>query len=244
VAVISQEFARHFFAGRNPVGLSFSTYNKQLYRVIGVTQDVRHYSREKPDRWFYLCELQAQKRTSFFSTRFLVRARSSRMVSAAGLRTAVLAEDKTLRIDEVATAEDLFDRTLDQDRLIETLAWGFGVLALVLAAVGLYGLLSYEVTRRTGEIGIRMAVGAGKGDILTLVLREVALVAGIGFVMGAAGSAALARMAEGLVFGIKAGDLRIELAAAAILAVVVLSSAWLPARRAALTDPMSALRNE
>jgi predicted permease len=243
-AVISQEFARHFFAGRNPVGLSFSTYDKQLYRVIGVTQDVRHYSREKPDRWFYLCELQAQKRTSFFSTRFLVRARSSRMVSAAGLRTAVLAEDKTLRIDEVATAEDLFDRTLDQDRLIETLAWGFGVLALILAAVGLYGLLSYEVTRRTGEIGIRMAVGAGKGDILTLVLREVALVAGIGFVVGAAGSAALARMAEGLVFGIKAGDLRIELAAAAILAVVVLSSAWLPARRAALTDPMAALRSE
>jgi ABC-type antimicrobial peptide transport system permease subunit len=89
-----------------------------------------------------------------------------------------------------------------------------------------------------------MAVGAGKGDILTLVLREVALVAGIGFVVGAAGSAALARMAEGLVFGIKAGDLRIELAAAAILAVVVLSSAWLPASRAALTDPMAALRSE
>jgi ABC-type antimicrobial peptide transport system permease subunit len=166
------------------------------------------------------------------------------VVNAADLRAAVLAEDKTLRVDEIATADDLFDRTVDQDRLIETLAWGFGVLALVLAAVGLYGLLSYEVTRRTGEIGIRMAVGAGKGDILTLVLREVALVAGIGFVMGAAGSAALARMAEGLVFGIKAGDLRIELAAAAILAVVVLSSAWLPARRAALTDPMSALRNE
>jgi hypothetical protein len=244
VAVISQEFARHFFAGRNPVGLSFSTYDKQLYRVIGVTQDVRHYSREKPDRWFYLCELQAQKRTSFFSTRFLVRARSSRMVSAAGLRAAVLAEGKTLRVDEIATADDLFDRTVDQDRLIETLAWGFGVLALILAAVGLYGLLSYEVTRRTGEIGIRMAVGAGKGDILTLVLREVALVAGIGFVVGAAGAAALARMAEGLVFGIKAGDLRVELAAAAILAVVVLSSAWLPARRAALTDPMAALRSE
>jgi predicted permease len=244
VAVISQEFARHFFAGRNPVGLSFLTWDKQLYRVIGVTQDVLHGSRDKPDRWFYLCELQTQKRTSFFSTRFVVRARSTRGVNAADLRAAVLAEDKTLRVDEIATADDLFDRTVDQDRLIETLAWGFGVLALVLAAVGLYGLLSYEVTRRTGEIGIRMAVGAGKGDILTLVLREVALVAGIGFVVGAAGSAALARMAEGLVFGIQAGDLRIELAAAAILAVVVLSAAWLPARRAALTDPMSALRTE
>ena len=244
VAVISQEFARHFFAGRNPVGLSFLTWDKQLYRVIGVTQDVLHGSRDKPDRWFYLCELQTRKRTSFFSTRLVVRARSNRGVNAADLRAAVLAEDKTLRVDEIATADALFDRTLDQDRLIETLAWGFGVLALVLAAVGLYGLLSYEVTRRTGEIGIRMAVGAGKGDILTLVLREVALVAGIGFVVGAAGAAALARMAEGLVFGIKAGDLRVELAAAAILAVVVLSAAWLPARRAALTDPMAALRSE
>jgi predicted permease len=244
VAIVSQEFARHFFAGRNPVGLSFSTYDKQLYRVIGVTEDVLRDSRDKPDRWFYLCELQTQKRTSFFSTRFVVRARSNRVVNAADLRAAVLAEDKTLRVDEIATADDLFDRTVDEDRLIETLAWGFGVLALVLAAVGLYGLLSFEVTRRTGEIGIRMAVGAQKGDIMRLVLREVALVAGIGFLVGAAGAAALARTVEGLVFGIQAGDPRVELAAAAILAVVVVSAAWLPARRAALTDPMSALRTE
>jgi predicted permease len=244
VAIVSQEFARHFFAGRNPVGLDFSTWDKKLYRVIGVTEDVRHYLREKPDPWFYLCELQAEERSQSFSTRFLVRARSNRAVNAADLRAAVMAEDKTLRVDEIATADELFDRTVDEDRLIETLAWGFGVLALVLAAVGLYGLLSYEVTRRTGEIGIRMAVGAQKGDIMRLVLWEVALVAGIGFVVGAAGSAALARMAEGLVFGIKAGDPRVELAAAAVLAVVVVSAAWLPARRAALTDPMSALRHE
>jgi predicted permease len=244
VAIISQEFARHFFAGRNPVGLSFSNWEKHLYRVIGVAEDLRHEVRDKPQRWFYLCELQTQKHPEVFSTRFLVRVRSPRVVSAAGSRAAILAEDKTLRIDEVATAEELFDRTLDEDRLIETLAWGFGALALVLAAVGLYGLLSFEVTRRTGEIGIRMAIGAGKGDILTLVLEECALVAGIGFAAGAAGAAALARTVEGLVFGIQAGDPRVELAAAAILAVVVLSAAWLPARRAALTDPMSALRNE
>src|SRR5271157_1831279 len=244
VAIISQEFARHFFAGRNPVGLSFSNWEKHLYRVIGVAEDLRHEVRDKPQRWFYLCELQTGKHPQVFSTRFLVRVRSSRVVSAAGLRAAIVAEDKTLRIDEIATADELFDRTLDEDRLIETLAWGFGVLALVLAAVWLYGLLSYEVTRRTGEIGIRMAIGAGKGDILSLVLREVAKVAGIGFVVGAAGAAALARTVEGLVFGIQAGDPRVELAAAAILAVVVMSAAWLPARRAALTDPMSALRNE
>jgi len=243
-AIISQEFARHFFAGRNPVGLNFFTWDKQLYRVIGVTEDLRHYVREKPQRWFYLCELQTQKHPQVFSTRFLVRVRSTRAVSAAGLRAAVLAEDKTLRIDETSNADELFDRTLDEVRLIETLAWGFGLLALVLAAVGLYGLLSFEVTRRKGEIGIRMAIGARKADIMNLVLREVALVAGIEIFVGTAGEATMARTAEGLVFGIKAGDPRVELAAAAILAVVVVLAAWLPARRAASTDPMSALRNE
>src|ERR1019366_5587961 len=106
-AIIGQEFARHFFAGRNPVGLSFSNWEKHLYRVIGVAEDLRHEVRDKPRRWFYLCELQTQKHPEVFSTRFLVRARSARVVSAAGLRAAILAEDKTLRVDEVATADEL-----------------------------------------------------------------------------------------------------------------------------------------
>jgi len=244
VAIVSREFARHFFPGRNPVGLDFSDYDKQSYRVIGVAPDVRNDLRAKPRRWFYLPELQTGKHPQLFTTLFLLRSARGRVPNAADLRAAIRAEDQTLRVNEISTADDLFDRTIDRDRLIETLAWGFGVLAIVLAAVGLYGLLSYEVTHRTGEIGIRMAVGAQKRDITSLVLREVALVAGIGFVVGAAASVALARMAEGLVFGVQAGDPRVELAAAAVLAVVVISAAWLPARRAALMDPMAALRNE
>ncbi len=149
-----------------------------------------------------------------------------------------------MRVEEIAAADDLLDRTLDRDRLVATLALAFGVLALVMAAVGVYGLLTYEVTQRTGEIGVRMAVGARVADIVKLVLREVALVAGIGLALGVAGSAALARMAEGLVFGIKPGDPRVELAAAAVLAATALVAAWLPAGRAALTDPIAALRKE
>jgi ABC-type antimicrobial peptide transport system permease subunit len=110
--------------------------------------------------------------------------------------------------------------------------------------VGVYGLLSYEVTRRTGEIGIRMAVGAQKGDVITLVMKEVALICGLGLAAGSTLALAMAKLVEGFVFQMKSGDPRIEGAAAAVLVVVAIGAAWIPARRAARMDPMAALRNE
>jgi ABC-type antimicrobial peptide transport system permease subunit len=160
------------------------------------------------------------------------------------LRAAVRAEDPALPIDQIDSADDLFDRTLSTDRLIATLAWGFGVLAITLAAVGIYGLLSYDVTRRTAEIGIRIALGARTSDVLRLVMKDVARVSAIGLTAGAMAALAVSKMLQGLLFQIEPLDPRMELAAALILAAVAIAAAWIPARRAVRMEPMAALRNE
>jgi ABC-type antimicrobial peptide transport system permease subunit len=180
-----------------------------------------------------------QTRVQAFSTRFVVRAPS---VSIADLRAAIRAEDPQLKIERIDTADALLDSTLSTDRLMAVLSWGFGVLAISLAAAGIYGLFSYEVTRRRGEIGIRMAVGAGRRDITRMIVRDAALLAAVGLLLGAGAVSALSRIATGLVFGISPGDPRITAVAAAMLVAVALVSAWFPARRATRVDPLAALR--
>jgi ABC-type antimicrobial peptide transport system permease subunit len=149
-----------------------------------------------------------------------------------------------VRVIGIDTADDLLNRTLDLDRLIAALSFGFGVLALTLAAVGTYGLVAYDVTRRTGEIGIRMALGATRPRVMGMVFREVWLAAAPGIVVGTAAAVALGRLVAGLVFEMRPADPRVMASAALVLAAVALSAAWIPARRAARLDPMVALRNE
>jgi predicted permease len=245
VAIINREFARRVFENREAVGrnlyVATGPKTKVAYQIAGVVQDIRNYVR-RPQAMFYLCQLQTKEQA--FSTRFLVRTRIDPAAVIPGLRAAVRLEDASLRVDQIDSAAELFDRTLSTDRLISALAWGFGALALVLAAVGVYGLLSYDVTRRTGEIGIRMAIGAEKGDVIALVMREVALVCGVGLAIGSGTALALARLVEGMVFQMKPGNPAVEGAAAVVLLAVAAAAAWMPARRAARLDPMVALRTE
>ncbi len=245
VAIVTREFARRVFDGRNPVGrnlrIATSSQTADTHQIVGVVQDIRNDVRQ-PQPMFYLCQLQTQEQA--FSTRFLVRTRLDSPAVIPALRAAVRAEDPALRVDQIDSAEELFDRTLTTDRLIAALAWGFGGLAIILAAVGIYGLLSCDVTRRTGEIGIRMAIGARKSDIVALVMQEVILVCGLGLTIGSAMALVMSGLVEGLVFQMKSGDPRIEVAAAAVLVVVAVIAAWIPARRAARVDPMRALRCE
>ncbi|HEV3199591.1 MAG TPA: ABC transporter permease [Bryobacteraceae bacterium] len=245
VAIVTREFARRVFEAREAVGrnlyLATGKGTTITYQVVGVVQDIRKDVRQ-PEPMFYLCQLQTQSQA--FSTRLLVRTRLAEAAVIPSLRAAVQMEDATLRVEQIDSVWDLFERTLVTDRLMAVLAWGFGVLAIVLAAVGVYGLLSYEVTRRTGEIGIRMAVGAQKGDVMALVMREVALICGMGLAAGSAAALAMARLVEGLVFQMRSGNPLIEGVAALVLAAVAIGAAWIPARRAARMDPMAALRSE
>ena len=245
VVILSRSLARRVFADRNPIGLNFyiatGPKTRDTLQIAGVVDDIRIDVRE-PQPMFFLCQLQSQVQA--FSTRFLVRARTDSGAVAGAIRAAVREVNPALRVDEILSAEDLFDRTVDRDRLLAALAWGFGALALTLAAVGVYGLLSFDVTRRTGEIGIRMAVGARRADIMLLILREVALVSVIGLAIGIASASQMSKLVEGMVFGFKPGDPRVIAAAAAVLVAIATAAALIPARRAAKMDPMNALRCE
>jgi predicted permease len=237
--VISTTFARHFFPDGNAVGRRvYLGRERETFRVIGVVEDIRFDVRTAPRRMGYLA--RAQRDDGFFPTRYFLRGN----LTANDLRSAVRAEDPAVRVINIDSADALLNRRLDLDRVIAALAGAFGVLALTLAAVGVYGMLAYAVARRTAEIGIRMAIGATRGDVAAMVLREAALVGAAGIAMGLGAALALGRLVEGMVFELKPGDPRVLGAAAGLLALVAIAAALGPARRAARMDPMRALRTE
>jgi ABC-type antimicrobial peptide transport system permease subunit len=145
---------------------------------------------------------------------------------------------------EVRPLTDQMERTLIQERLMASLAGGFGVLGLLLACVGLYGLLAYSVVRRTKEIGIRMALGAGHSGVVWMVSRHALWLVGWGIVLGLPVAWALSRSVQSMLFGLTAMDPGIIVTAVLLLGVAGLVAAWLPAHRAARVDPMTALRHD
>jgi putative ABC transport system permease protein len=163
---------------------------------------------------------------------------------AAAVRSVVHELDAELPVFAVTTLEDHVSGSYFQQQMMGTLLAAFGVLALVLAAVGIYGVLAYSVSQRTHEIGLRMALGAGRGDILKMVLRQGTLVAGLGIFVGCVAAAGSTRLLRKMLFGVDALDPLSFGAAALALAAVALFACYLPARRATTVDPMIALRYE
>jgi ABC-type antimicrobial peptide transport system permease subunit len=152
--------------------------------------------------------------------------------------------DKDLAVYDVRTQQQQVDSTMSRERLFVTLTSAFGLLALILASVGIYGILAQNVSRRTPEIGIRMALGAARADIVVMVLREASVLAVIGVGIGAGAAAALGRYVQAILFGVTPIDpIAIGGAVSAMLAMALLAG-WLPARRASRLEPMAALRHE
>jgi ABC-type antimicrobial peptide transport system permease subunit len=160
------------------------------------------------------------------------------------IRQTIRAIDRNLPVDDVVTLSDQIGRALVQQKLVARLASFFGLLALLLACVGLYGVMSYGVARRTNEIGIRMALGARGQSVLWLVLREALVLVVIGLVVGVLASLAATRAAETLLYELKSNDPLTIAGATLLLAAVALLAGYLPARRASRVDPMIALREE
>ncbi|MBL8204762.1 MAG: ABC transporter permease [Blastocatellia bacterium] len=244
VAVISETMAQRFFPNVSPIGRRFGIRGPESggqIEVIGVVKDVRAMSLSEELRpSAYYPHAQGSGPLHNFVVRFVGAPENI----VPQVRRAVREVNPSLPIDEVVSLSDHVGRSLVQQKLTARLGAFFGLLALLLACIGLYGVLSYAVARRTNEIGIRMALGAQSRNVLWLVLREALLLAGIGIGIGLIAAVALTRTAKTLLFGLQPNDpLTIALATALLFFVAVVAG-YLPARRAARIDPMIALRDE
>jgi len=242
VAVINESMARHFFGNENPIGRRFGLPNGEV-EIIGVAKDAKYRSlREQGRPMFYLPF--AQPGSDRAQMTLVARATGDPVSLAAALQREARALDPAMPMFQAETLAEQLDASLAQERLVATLSSGFGLLALLLACIGLYGVMAYDVARRTREIGIRMALGAQTGAALRLALKQGMRLALLGVALGLAAAAALTRWVASLLFGVSATDPLTFGGSAVVLLFVALLACWIPARRAAKVDPLVALRAE
>ncbi len=246
VCWINQTFAKYYFGTESPIGRHMRDEypeDRQDLEIVGVVADVKANSlRGKTERRFYApffnpVELSPQ-------AAFFVRYTGEAAPVVASLRDLVRQTDSTLDPLAIHTIPERIDARLVRDRLTARLSTFFGVLALLLACIGLYGVLSYTVSQRTSELGIRMALGAQRGNVLWIILREALTVTIIGTAIGIATALAATKVLASMLFGLTARDPITLIGAAVILIAVATLAATLPAWRASRTDPMTALRYE
>jgi putative ABC transport system permease protein len=248
VAVINETMARQFFAGRDPIGarIRWARLPETTWMtVVGVARDVRHLGLALPEGPAvytpYAQKLQPWERW----TSVVVRSQGDPLRLTASVKAAVRAIDPSLPVTEVATMEDVLASSMASPARRNLVIALFAALALGLAGIGVYGVISQTVSRRTREIGVRIALGAGAADVVGLVLRQAIALGAIGVALGIAGGALLARaFLSKLLFGVSAIDPAIYAVMAAALFLATLLASGLPARRALRVDPMVALRNE
>jgi predicted permease len=246
VALVNETAARFYFGGRNPVGTSIHFRfrpNVPPYQIIGVVQDSRHNSlREEVPRLIYLPVFQALDKLA--SLTVAIRTAGDPTALASAVSAQIRSSGPDILITDVITLARQVDQTLLEERLVSTLAGFFGLLALLLASIGLYGTMSYSVLRRTNEIGIRMALGASRTGVVWLVLRDTILMIAAGMAIGIPAAIGGARYIQSELFGLKPADAITLVFASLMLSTVAVLAGYLPARRASRVDPMEALRYE
>src|SRR6266540_980622 len=248
VAIINETMARRFWPDENPLGKRFAIDEDgkpaaHPLTVVGVVGDVKHRGLEN-DVWpeFYMPHAQVDYNAFSIPSYLIVRTASDPLSLAAAVRQDIHSVDPSQPAAEVRTVESLLDEMVAQRRLRMTLLAAYAGLALLLAAVGIYGVLAYFVTRRTAEIGVRVALGAQAGDVLRFVLRRGMGLALIGVALGLIVSFAMMRLMKTLLFGISATDPLTFGAVALLLSLVALVACIVPARRATKVDPLAVLR--
>lgn len=244
VGVISERMARTLFPPGNPIGRHYhigASDNPYEIEVIGIVKDVKYYSLdEEPDTLDYIPYTQRHEYLNDFEVRYT----GDFNTTAAEVKQAILSIDRNLPITRITTLNEQINRSITNQRIVAQLSTFFGLLAVFLSCIGIYGLMSYVVSRRTHEIGVRMALGARRGDVRWLVVREIAVLVGVGVAMGIPLTLAGGRVVSHMLFGLKGTDAASLLTAVAMLLGVGLLAGYLPARRASRVEPMIALRYE
>ena len=251
VAIVNQTLARRFFSDSKAVGRHLRIGDVTNVEIVGVVRDgkykdVREEPRnviavrgEPPNVVYVPFEQSVVEQMTLY-----VRTVGDPAKVTAAIRREVQAVDTNVPIYNVRTLEAQLDESLSQERLVATLSSWFGAFALLLASIGLYGVLAYGVTSRTNEIGLRMALGAERSGVIWMVLREALVLVAVGAAIGVPLALALARSVSSLLYGLKPTDSLTVLAAVVLLFAVAALASYLPARRAARVDPMIALRYE
>jgi predicted permease len=242
VAIINETMAHYFFGDSNPIGKKIGRDKVPEIEIVGVVKDAKYSDlREKQRRHFYIPMRQELR---FFDMTLHVRAAGDPGTLTEVVRAQVKTLDPHLPLYDVKTLAMQIDQSLVPERLITWLSTIFGLLATLLAAIGLYGVVAFSVTRRTREIGVRIALGALPGDVLWLFLKQMAVLVGTGVIIGTGVALATTRLFGTMLYNVKPADPLAFFAAGIVLVATAALAAYLPARRATRVDAMTALRHE
>jgi predicted permease len=246
VAVVNQAFANFYFPNRTAVGRHVSDPDgKNPMAIIGVVGTAKENSlREPAKRRIYIPYLQSRADDAPDGLRFEIRTQANQAAIETSLRQAIHKVDASLREPSIKWSEALIQEDLEQETLIAKLSSFFSALALILASVGLYGVMSYLTSRRTTEVGVRMALGASRSSVMALVFRDAFGMTAIGLLTGGVCAFAVGRLTANSLYGVAAFDPLTIAATSAIIAVAAGVAVWVPAQRASRVDPMVALRAE
>jgi len=243
VGIINASLAKERFPNQNPIGRRFYGDHHALIQIVGVCADTRYSNlRDEPPPQFFVPFVQQPSAEGTWTYEMRTVGEPASIIPT--LRKVVQRLDPDLPLVEVRTQQQQIEAATQQERIFVALTSGFGILALALAAVGIYGVMAYSVANRTNEIGIRLALGALPRQVLSMILREATWISLAGVVVGLGAALGLARLVKSMLYGLQPWDPATLFAGAGLLIAVGLASSWLPARRAASVQPMEALRHE
>ena len=253
--LVNRAFARRYFGGSNPLGKIVYSLGKAPWQIVGVVDDVRQRGpQSEPEPQFFLEYRQmlhalsdmaaTTARINANQVYFAVRTRSGDSHVITDIRGFISQLDRNAALTNVAQLEDVVSDSIASSRFYATVLGIFAGAAVALAAIGIYGVLSYLVNQRTREIGIRIALGAKRNEVLGLILRQSSVLTAVGVLLGFGGAVALNRYVQSMLFGTSPLDPETFAAAAVVFGTISLVASYVPARRATKVDPVVALRYE